>query len=123
MPNEPTLTFDQLPAYLRVQVEGAPPTAQAGVEFWTTIADECRKRDQDNVMVVEVLEPMQTFHGVFGTASQLPDLFVGIKLAFVFVGDDARNYQKFGEDVAINRGADIRVFRDERDAVQWLVSS
>lgn len=57
----------------------------------------------------------------FSSGEHLAKVFLssGIKVA-AFASPEAIN--KFGENVAVNRGAWFRVFGDEQEAIQWLLS-
>ena len=46
---------------------------------------------------------------------------LGTKVRVAFLGDDpVIAPDHFGEDVAVNRGANMRVFTDEAEALEWL---
>ena len=44
-----------------------------------------------------------------------------IKLRFAYViHEPVRDPERFGENVAVNRGMDVKVFEDTNAAIQWL---
>lgn len=118
----PTIDFEEQEDFLKAYFADAAPTTETGVHCFSVIAEECRKRDCRKAMVVEVLEPGQSAIEVFQTARKLPELLRGLALAFVYLDDEFSGDSKFAEDVAVNRGATLRVFRDECDAARWLAS-
>ncbi len=46
------------------------------------------------------------------------ELFHGAKLAVI--GGALQNDEEFAEDVAVNRGVDVRLFHEEQAAREWL---
>ena len=44
------------------------------------------------------------------------------RIAVLLLDDAARRAAEFAEDVAVNRGLAVRVFRDRERALQWLLA-
>ena len=55
MTAKPTLNFQESSGFLRVDYVEQNPTLQAGLETFSAIADECRARGANKVLVVGVL--------------------------------------------------------------------
>ena len=55
----------------------------------------------------------------FQIASKMPDILSNLKVAFV-LNDEIRDPSLFGENVAVNRGAIIKVVKDIDTGLDWL---
>jgi hypothetical protein len=59
--------------------------------------------------------------GMFEALSGMAEYGIAAKLRFaVVIGEDDDGVLKFGEDVAQNRGVDLRLFEDRDEAMSWL---
>ena len=59
-------------------------------------------------------------HAVYFAESLLANKTIrGIRFAYVATGAFA-DLEKFGETVAVNRGVNVRTFKDAEGAIQWL---
>ena len=120
----PYVRIEEHPKYLRFDIEGVTtPTAEVGFENWSAIAEECRRHDCKKALVVEVLKESPETFEVFKMTEKFPSLLRGLKIAYVLVGHEHYPMITFGETVAVNRGAYVRVFEVEKEAEQGLMSS
>ena len=89
-------------------------------EFFPQVIDAAR-----NASVSKILFDVRSVTGQLNTverfeyASRIAELFRGFKVAFV-VNKSLRDPDLFGETVAVNRGANIRVLSTLAGAYDWL---
>ncbi len=115
-----TITFEDRSAYLRAHVSGTRDTVEISLRYWGAAADECRRRGMNRMLVVEDFQTSAPIADVFEVAKRLPEIVRGIRVAFVNERLAELDANKFGEDVAVNRGASGRVFADFKSADAWL---
>jgi hypothetical protein len=118
------LRIEQKPTYLHAVVTGHN-TRNNVLHYLEELLRECAARDCWYVLVEERLEgPRLGTMDVFEIASQrgrpLGTRVRGI--AYVDV-NAAGDLMKFAEDVAVNRGIPVRMFRTVEEAGQWLVAA
>ena len=65
---------------------------------------------------------MVSFSDMYRIAAELPELFLGIAIAFVDRYADQAELNSFGEMVAQNRGVRGRYFADTANAEAWLLT-
>lgn len=103
----------------------SPEFAGALQAAWQRIAaasfadDTCRRV----LVVIQLSGERAAPMNMYSVASAVAKLFFGSgrKVAVVLeASDEVYDTYRFGEDVAVNRGIDGRLFRDESSAVQWL---
>jgi hypothetical protein len=115
------LTFSWHGDHLRAQVDGQHDTYEISLAYWTLIAEECRRRSVQRVLVVENI--VEAGHTV--DLAQLVDAMVAlgfrdIRIAFVDLVDEHLRAMEHAEILARERDISGRVFADERDALRWL---
>lgn len=117
------LTFEERPQYLYAYVEGENDSYEISRAYWDEVAEKVKLLNSSRVLIDENIVESGTFADVYKLASEIPDMGFGrAKLAFVdrFLGQSDIN--EFGELVALNRGANGRVFNDIRMAEEWLLA-
>jgi hypothetical protein len=114
------LTFEDRPEYLHARVEGEHDSYEISRDFWAEIGSECEKRGTTKLLVEENIPEVVSFSDMYNIASDLPDLFFGISIAFVDRFADQAELNSFGELVAQNRGVRGRFFADVASAEDWL---
>ena len=73
------------------------------------------------MLVEEDLTGQLSFGELHQFAAELPQLgFYDIKIAFVDRHIDQHMMNQFGENVAVNRGIDVKVFKQTANAEVWL---
>ena len=117
-----TLTFEERPDYLYARVEGEKDSYEISRAFWTEVAGECERLGASKVLVEENIPEVVSVSEMYAIASELPDLFLGVSLAFVDRYADQVELNSFGELVAQNRGVRGRYFADLASAEEWLRS-
>ena len=116
------IQFSNEPEYLSAYVTGKKNQAETAKQFWHAISEECKKVGCKKVLVVEDMQAKVSLSEVYSIASELPQLFHGIQVAFVDKHSEHQNLNDFGETVATNRGFHGKVFNDVEAAKEWLLS-
>ncbi len=115
--------FEERPDYLLALFRGNTPGIEAVLDIWREVAEQCHQRGYDKVLVDEDWKGQITFSKINQFAEQLPKIgFIGIKLAFLDRQIDQHLMNQFGENVAVNRGVNGKVFCDYSKAEAWLLS-
>ena len=117
-----TINYRPGQEYLRADVCGNLAEPQTRIAAWTEIIDRCREDDVTHLLVVQDSPGNGTAINAFISSDGIVGLGLsGIKIAFVDLDPQNHEINKFGEMVALNRGANARVFFDEALAVDWLL--
>ena len=103
-------------------MEGEADSYEISLGFWTEVAAECDRLGASKVLVEENIPEVVSVSEMYAIATELPDLFMGVSLAFVDRYADQAELNSFGELVAQNRGVRGRYFSDMASAEQWLRS-
>jgi hypothetical protein len=104
--------------FLRITVSGAF-ALQPSKDLLDRLAADARHHEADRVLL--------DFRGVVGRATTLDRYELGahaaahVKVKIAFVGLPEM-IDRLPETVAVNRGAKVRVFTDEAEALSWLLS-
>jgi len=117
------LKVEQKPGYLHFTVTGSN-TADNVTRYMQEVMQECAARRCPRVLIVENLEgarlgTMEVFTMVTAGTKRYHGLLE--KLAFVDLNAEG-GVMRFAEDVAVNRGIPVRVFRTVDGAEQWLLA-
>ena len=119
--NAADILFEDRPEYLHARVSGPRDSVSVSVDFWRRCIDECRRHGRNRLLVEESfpnrLDTMETF-AVGAAVARMPT--DRLRIAFLDNESDHDPSNEFGETVAVNRGAPIRVFRDRAAAEEWL---
>ncbi len=115
------LTFIQKSGYLHAVVTGL--NTRENVEgYLANVLRECQELRCSRVLIEERLEgprlgPVDVFDIAAGASNRIGGVLQTI--AYVDV-NGATDTMKFAENVAINRGAPVRIFATVADAEKWL---
>ena len=115
------LTFDDRPDLLHARVEGEHDSYEISRQFWKEIAAECERLKATRLLVEEDIPEAVSFADIYAIASELPEMFIGVSIAFVDRYADQAELNSFGELVAQNRGVRGRFFADAAVAEEWLL--
>lgn len=115
-----TISYEDRGDYLYARVSGQRDTVANSLAYWREISDEARRRGSTRVLVVEAFVSPSPLMDVYQVAEQIPTLIRGLIVAFVDERFEQFEENKFGEDVAVNRGAVGKVFSRIEPAVEWL---
>ncbi|MFL6468314.1 MAG: hypothetical protein ACJ72Z_10195 [Pyrinomonadaceae bacterium] len=115
------LSFEQRPEYLYAFVDGERDSYLISHAYWIEVAEECEKRQTKRVLVDENISEAVSVTEMYQIASEIPDMFAGIAIAFVDRYADQAEINEFGEMVAQNRGVVGRFFKNVESAEKWLL--
>jgi len=116
------LSLEEREGYLHAQIEGDKDSYDTTMGACTQIAAACKGRRAKKVLVEHQVHGRLSTLEIFKIASQLPDLFEDVWVAFVIHTATAPDNPEFLETVAQNRGGRGRLFEDPREAEVWLRS-
>lgn len=115
------LTIEQKPGYLHAKVTGTN-TADNVARYMRELMQECATRRCPRVLIEENLEgPRLGTMDVYALVTAGATQFHGVLEALAFVDLNAEGgVMRFAEDLAVNRGIPVRVFRTVAGAQNWL---
>jgi hypothetical protein len=116
------LSIEERPGYLHAVVTGVNSKENV-VRYLDDIRRECAARSCSRVLIEENLKgPRLDILDVFDIASSARERATTPLPVVAYVDVNATSdLMKFAEDVAVNRGIDVRVFSSVADAAQWLL--
>jgi hypothetical protein len=120
-----SFTVHRTQDYLHVKVSGinCPDTV---LGYMAEVRDACVRESCSRVLIEENLEgPSLSTAAVYGVVSRGSQNAAALvmKIAFVDVNPNHDpGLMKFAETVAVNRGVEVRVFKNVTAAEQWLKS-
>jgi len=118
------LTIDRQPNYLYAKVTGvnSPQTVRG---YFAEVRAACERHHCPSVLIEEQLEgPRLSLMEVFQLVSEgCQSVWPAVhRIAYVDVnGPPVGGHMPFAETVAVNRGAQVRVFADVAAAENWLI--
>lgn len=115
------LTFEVRGNFLYAHLTGKD-SFSASLDYWNQIADQVRQRQLNKVLVHENLTGEITEGEIFDVMMDILPASTGIHVAFFDENGADRDINEFGQLIANNRGADIRIFQSLEDAENWLSS-
>ena len=116
------LTVEDRSEYLHALITGEKDSYDVTMGAVTEIAAACKIRGTSKLLVEHQVSGRLSTLEIFRIASQLPDLFEGVYVAFVVHLATAPDNGEFLELVARNRGGRGRLFNNPSDADLWLRS-
>jgi hypothetical protein len=118
------LTLREMPGYLHARATGAH-TSQNAARFMREVHQACVERKIDSVLIeMAMTGPSLPPAEIFAVVADRS--FEGSRMrrvAYVDPTDRDPTRMKFAETVAVNRGVNVRLFRDVEEAHRWLASS
>ena len=117
------LKVEQKPGYLHFTVTGRN-TPDNVTRYMQQVMQECAARRCARVLIEESLEgPRLGTMDVFTMVTAGAKRYHGLLEALAFVDLNAEGgVMRFAEDVAVNRGIPVRVFRTVDGAEKWLLA-
>jgi hypothetical protein len=118
------LKIEQKPEYLHCVVTGRN-SQETVTRYMQQVMQECAARRCFRVLIEERLEgPRLGTMEVFTMVSAGSKRYQGMLEALAFVDLNAEGgVMRFAEDVAVNRGIPVRVFRTVDGAEKWLLQN
>lgn len=124
MADELEITLQDMHGYMHAKATGAH-SPQNAARFLREAHQACLKRGFDSLLLELALDgPSLPPAEIFAVVADRS--FEGSKLrriAYVDPSERDPGKMKFAETVAINRGVNVRLFRDIAEAHRWLASS
>lgn len=115
------LTIDEQPSHLHATVTGTH-SAQNALRFLEEAYEACVQRGHSAVLLeMNLTGPSLDMGSIFGVIAQRSADGVKLrKIAYVDASARDPEKMKFAETVAVNRGLNIRLFRDLDAAKRWM---
>jgi hypothetical protein len=105
-----------------LRVESSKSVKSSNMKSFIALAQDIKRDASVHKVLVDARGVMGTISTLerYKYASLLAEHLRGLQVAFV-LNKSMRDFEQFGETVAINRGAHIRVFIDLENAYEWLL--
>jgi len=117
------VAYERRDGYLYERISGDTKLPETKVESWREIIGTCRAEDVERLLVTMEGQGNVSEVEAFETSRDIVALGLdGIKIAYVDLDPANHQNNQFGELVAENRGAFARVFTNEKEAEDWLLS-
>ena len=121
LPDDISLVFEDRSGYLCARVTGPRDSHQISLAYWSRIAEQVRKRRAGKLMVVENLGDHEDQRDLPAIIDALIAMGLDrIQIAFVVGRIELLPHMEHGEILALERGANGRVFGSEAVAERWL---
>ena len=122
------ISIKEFQDYIRVEVSGARTSGKEkedAVNLWRRVVDACSESGINRVLVVSSVTGRIPTLEAYEVAGH-PEEFGwsrDYKLALVDLDEESRRDNIFAENVAVNRGFQVKVFDNEQEAEIWLLVS
>lgn len=121
LPDETRIRYEDRVGYLFAEVTGPRDSHDITLAYWTRIAEQCRLRNVRKLMVVENLGDHTGERDLPGVVDFLIELGLDrLQVAFVVGRVELMSHMEHGEILALERGANGRVFGNTTVAERWL---
>lgn len=121
LPPDISLVFEDRPDYLYAAVSGPRDSQEISQAYWTLVAAECQRRKARKLLVVENLGDFEGERNMTFTVDYLFALGMDkLQVAFVVGRVELMAAMEHGEILALERGANGRVFGSVAMAERWL---
>lgn len=121
LPDDIQLVFEDRPGYLFAAVSGPRDSTDISLAYWSRIRDEVERRGAAKLMVVEDLGEHDGPRDLPGMVDALIAMGLDqVKVAFVVARVELLSQMEHGEILAMERGANGRVFGNTTVAERWL---
>jgi len=114
------IRFEQKDTYLHAIVTGRN-SRESVLAYMADITQECDRRQCFRVLIEERLDgPRLATLDIFAIASEGSMRALGMFEAVAYVDVNGGELMDFAEDVAVNRGMPVAIFRSAADAENWI---
>ena len=115
------IVYEEYPNYLYALVHGEEYGYEILSGFLREIANECKVREFDQVCIEENITGTASDEDVARIATELTDLgFADIRMAYIDRFQEQAELNEMGQDIAVDNGADVQIFKDQLEAERWL---
>ncbi len=115
-----TISYENRPGYLYAHISG-PESYDAAVQFWEELAKKSETENINTFLIVDEVTGRLTTVELHGLSLRISKLFIGKTISFIDPKIDTFDDNKFGENVVYNRGVIAKVFRSEKEGLEWLM--
>lgn len=121
LPSDIQIRFEDRLGYLYAEVSGPRDSRAISTAYWMRIAERCDARRARKLMVVENLGDFEGDRNMADMVDAIIAMGLGrLKVAFVTGRVEEMARLEHGEILAIERGANGRVFESTALAERWL---
>ena len=115
------IVYEEYPNYLYALVHGEEYGYEILSGFLREIAKECKSRGFDQVCIEENITGTASEEDVARIATELAELgFANIRMAYIDRFQEQAEMNEMGQDIAVDNGADVQIFKDQLEAERWL---
>jgi hypothetical protein len=115
-------SYEKRDGYIFARFEGQE-TYDDAFRFWTDLLKDGVYRDQERFLVISKPTKALTLNEVRLLCVEIAKMSKGKAVAYVDPDEEAFRVNAAGEEIAIHRGRNNRTFRDEKEALEWLLQS
>jgi hypothetical protein len=117
------LTFETRSDYVYAIARGDLSPDHLRVHAWGRIIARCREDKRDKLLILLESPRNDSPAGTYRSSVQTAEarLFHGIKIAIADLNQEHLETNRFYQLVASNRGAVMKAFTSEADALEWLL--
>ena len=115
------IVYEEYPNYLYALVHGEEYGYEVLSGFLREIAEECKRRRFHQVCIEENITGTASEEDVARIATELADLgFANIRMAYIDRFQEQAEMNEIGQDIAVDHGVDVQIFKDQLEAENWL---
>ncbi len=116
-----TIVLEEYPNYLYALVHGDKYNYEVIADFLTEIANECKARNFEKVLVEENISVTASEADIARAAADLPKFgFNDIQMAYLDRFTEQQEINELGQDIANDHGVNVRLFSGQAAADKWL---
>ncbi|MFY2764747.1 hypothetical protein [Arenimonas sp. MALMAid1274] len=121
LPPDIRIRYEDRPGYLYAEVTGPRDSHEISLAYWADIASQCRRRQARKLLVLENLGDHVGERDLPAVVDHLIELGLDqVQVAFVVGRIELMAHMEHGEILALERGANGRVFGNVTVAERWL---
>ena len=113
------IKYEDRTSYLYVHIEG-PESYDEASRFWEELRNEAELQKQDRFLIVDEVTGVLDLNDVYWLSAKIATLFYGKVIAYVDPKEESYVANEFGESVVSGKGVKVRLFKNEKEAVEWL---
>ena len=114
------LEFENRGSYLYVKLTGRD-SFKSSLEYWSKIGAKTLELGHQKVFVHENLDGELTEAEIYHIVTKFKEVgLLGIQIAFFDENFTEASINAFGELVASNRGANVKIFQSLEEAQRWI---